>query len=104
MSAPVRSFLKGVAVFLGGIAGFVVFLLPLAIDGVEYAEPVAWGVFVSPFVGATVTGWLVSLRAERSSKIRWIVGGGLGLGLVAMLAIVVPMVWLLFQISSTIST
>lgn len=99
-----RGFLKGVAVFVGGIAGFVLSLVPMVVGDVEYADPWGWGVFLAPFVGAAATGWLVSLRAEPRAKVRWIVGGGLGIGLLALVAIVVPMVWLLFQISSSIST
>ena len=104
MSAPVRVFLKAVAVFLGGIAGFVLFVLPMMVSDFEYSDPWGWGVFASPFVGAAMVGWMVSLRGDRGSKARWIVGGGLGLGLLAMIAIVLPMVYLLFQISSSIST
>ena len=97
-----RAFLKGLFVFVCGFVGFVLWALPGLLTNVEYPDVLFIGLFVSPIIGSMLAAWLVSLRSER--KAAWILGGGIGLGVLALLVILGLMAAVLFSISSSIST
>lgn len=80
--------LKMVVVLVCGVVAISVISVGVA----SWDDSPAWFallIFAGPFIGTFLGGWLVSRHSTSGGKVAWIVGGGLGLGVLIWLGLIV---------------
>ena len=80
--------LKMIAVVVCG----VVAVSAITVGVASWDDSPAWFallIFAGPFLGTFLGGWLVSRHATSGAKVAWIVGGGIGFGVLVWLGLVV---------------
>jgi len=83
----VKVVLKMVAVIVCGVVAVSVITVGVA----WWDDSPAWFallIFAGPFIGTFLGGWLVSRRSTSGAKVGWILGGGVGFGVLVWLGLI----------------